>query len=45
MAGKKVTYESQEGDESLNRAYEEKLVPSKDVVHAWKLVQHVRIIE
>jgi len=29
----------------LNRAYEEKVIPTKDLVQAWKLVQHVRIFD
>jgi SOS-response transcriptional repressor LexA len=29
----------------LNRAYEEKVVPTKELLQAWKLVQHVRMFE
>ena len=29
----------------LNRAHEEKLVPSAEVLQAWKLVQHLRVLE
>jgi phage repressor protein C with HTH and peptisase S24 domain len=29
----------------LNRAYEEKVLPTKELLQAWKLVQHVRMFE